>query len=151
MLLISHKCFIEGRKMLIPILNVADVDVSLAFYQKLGFKVDMAMPGPDGVNTFAFASMAGTSIGFNRDRLPQPVTAVEFMVYLDDAEDLDQHYARVKAQGVALASEIKTQYWGDRTYTVHDPDGYIITLTKTVYQADMDYVAAVTRGEVKPD
>lgn len=137
--------------MVLPILNVTDVDASLAFYQKLGFKVDMAMPGPDGVNTFAFASMAGTTIGFNRDRVLQPVTAVEFMVYVDEAEDLDEHCARVKAQGIALASEIKTQYWGDRTYTVHDPDGYIITLTKTVHQADMDHVAAVVRGEVKPD
>lgn len=137
--------------MILPILNVKDVDASLAFYQKLGFKVDMAMPGPDGVNTFAFVSMAGTIIGLNRGEVSQPVTAVEFMVYIDDAEDLDEHCARVKARGIALASEIKTQYWGDRTYTVHDPDSYIITLTKTVHQADMDYVAAVTRGEVKPE
>jgi uncharacterized glyoxalase superfamily protein PhnB len=136
--------------MISPILSVKDIDHSVAFYtKKLGFKHDFSMPGPDGVNTFAFVSLGpATFIGLSRDeQLAHRGEGVQFMIYLPEEQDIDQVYAEVKERGITPETEIKTQYWGDRTFSVRDPDNYLLTIAHTVHQADMNEVAAIMRGE----
>jgi len=140
--------------MILPIFSVKDVAQSIAFYEKLGFTKDMAFPGPDGVLTFAFVKMgAGTDtvIGLSRVSDPPATPYVDFMVYPAEGLELDAYYQKVKALGVPIAEEIKTRYWGDRTFTVVDPDGYRIVMTETVHQADPDKMAAIMRGDEKPE
>lgn len=134
-----------------PILAVRDFDASVAFYQKLGFKADLSLPGKDGRNAFGGISFGKASLGLSRvDDLEHRGNGVSFMVYIPDELDLDEYYAQVKAQGIFIAEEIQTQYWGDRTFTVHDPDGYSISLCKTVKQVPMEEIEAVMRGEKQP-
>lgn len=138
--------------MIAPILSVKDVDASVAYYQKLGFTTQMVLPGPDGANAFAFIGLSDTAmIGLSRatDNIGAP--GVDLMVYVPDSADIDEVYKSVKANGVATETELKTQYWGDRTFAVLDPDGYRITISKTVEQTDMERAAAVMRGEIEPD
>jgi len=137
----------EG-KMIIPVLSVADVDASVNFYtEKLGFTREFAFPGPDGKNTFASVKLgeAHVMVGTDSD-LKSVGKGVEFMIYIPENADIDDYYAQTQARGVEIAKELKTAYWGDRVFTVNDPDGYVISLTKTVQNVPMEEIEAVISG-----
>ena len=137
--------------MIVPILSVKDIAVSIAFYEKLGFHKTMELPGPDGVLTFGFVQLGVSNMGLSRMSDVPPTPYVDFMIPILEGTQLDAHYERVKAHGVAIAEEIKTQYWGDRSFTVIDPDGYKIVLFQTVEKMDLDKVAAVIREDQKSE
>lgn len=40
-----------------------------------------------------------------------------------DVADVDEHYYRLRAQGVDIALDIKDEPWGDRHFAVLDPNG----------------------------
>jgi uncharacterized glyoxalase superfamily protein PhnB len=42
-------------------------------------------------------------------------------IYVDD---VDVHYERAKAAGARIERELETQFYGDRSYAVHDPEGH---------------------------
>ncbi|KXK52841.1 MAG: hypothetical protein H3C32_00075 [Anaerolineae bacterium] len=52
----------------------------------------------------------------------------------------------VIAKGVKLEQDIKTEYWGDRGFTVRDIDGYTLNIYKTVKQMTMDEIADAARN-----
>ncbi|RIH74833.1 Glyoxalase/Bleomycin resistance protein/Dioxygenase superfamily protein [Calidithermus terrae] len=135
--------------MIAPILAVNDVDASVAFYtRKLGFKHDFSFDGPDGKSAFAFVSLGQCSIGLSRAQgLEARGQGVVLMAYVPQDFDLEAYYADVQAKGVAVVEPLQEQYWGDRSFTVHDPDGYVICPTKTVKQVVMEEIAAAMRGE----
>lgn len=141
--------------MIAPILAVKDVDASVEFYtQKLGFDHDFSMQGPDGKNTFAFVNMGQRkiNIGLSLDPpLEYRGRGVVLMLYVPDETDLDQYYADVQKRGVAIAEPIKDEYWGDRVFTVHDPDGFVLSFCKTVKQVPAEEIAAAMRGDGKAD
>jgi PhnB protein len=138
--------------MIVPVLMVKSVDESIKFYnEKFGFKTDMVLAGPDGVNSFAGISL-GTStfmlgLASESDDTAHAGTGVVFMVYLPDDGDIDAVYADVQAKGLAIVEGLKTEYWGDRVFSVKDPDGYYLTIAKTVHQADMNQVAKIFSGQ----
>ena len=135
--------------MILPILSVKDVDVSVAFYTgKLGFTHSFSVPGPDGRNSFAFVTLGETiTVGLSLEAaLEHRGQGVDLMVYPPDGIDLDQFYAVAHSKGVALAEEIGDRYWGDRTFTLHDPDGYRITFARTVKQVPMDEIESLMRS-----
>lgn len=43
-------------------------------------------------------------------------------------EDVDEAYARLRAEGVALAGPPEDQEWGARHAWLHDPDGYRLSI-----------------------
>lgn len=138
--------------MIVPILSVSDVDASLKFYtEKLGFTQSMALPGPDGVTAFAGISMGKVHVMLSRSETEHKGQGVVFMVYVEDDMDIDAYCTKVKANGVKLTEDIKTQYWGDRTFDLHDPDGYVLSFAKTVEQTDMEHVEKVMKGEIPRD
>lgn len=140
--------------MIVPVLSVKDVDATLAFYaEKLGFKTDMVLAGPDGANVFAGTSLGKATFMISRHKEGEDAShhgnGVVFMVYLPEDGDIDALYADVKRKGVAILEELKTEYWGDRIFSVKDPDGYFLTISKTVEQTDMERVEKVMRGEIE--
>jgi len=131
--------------MIMPNLSVKDLQASLDFYvNKLGFKHNFTMAGPDGADGFAIVWLHdGVHLGLGVD----PETAgkgqgVNLMLYVAQGESVDDLYAHVKARGVKIDQDIKTEFWGDRTFAVTDPDGYTITLCETVKQLTEDEMAA---------
>ncbi len=136
--------------MICPILSVKDITLSIAFYEKLGFQRQMVMPGPDGVLAFAFVTLGRDSmVGLTRSSDVPTTSHVDFMIYVPQGEQLDAYYKQARANGIAIADELKIQYWGDRTFTVIDPNGYRIVMSETVHEADLDKVSAVMRGDAK--
>ena len=115
-------------------LNVPDVDASAAWVQKhLGFSVAMAADGfcslqhPDaginliylrtGLSTFKPASAAADATGL----------LVVFTV-----DTIDEDYARLRAEGVTIATPIETEPWGERYFQMTDPNGIVYQLVQWV-------------------
>ena len=134
--------------MIIPVLSVADVDASIKFYtERLGFDQKFALPGPDGKTSFASLNLGEAHIMVGTDSDVQGVgKGVQLMTYIPDGVDIDEYYAQTRARGTEIAEDLKTAYWGDRCFTVHDPDGYVITLSKTVQDVPMEEIEAVVSG-----
>lgn len=51
-------------------------------------------------------------------------------VHLD--EDIDRHYAKALAAGAVLVRDLENQFYGDRTYSVSDPDGHVWNFGQTI-------------------
>lgn len=138
--------------MIMPILSVKNVDDSLAFYvQQLGFQQDVLFPGPDGKNAFAIVHLGTSTIGLGLNQtLNQRGQGVDFMVYVPDELDLDVYFGDVQKRGAKIRQAIKDEYWGDRSFGVNDPDGYVLYLTRTVKQVANEEIAAVMSGEKSP-
>ena len=135
--------------MVYPILAVKDVDASLAFYtEKLGFAKDMAMDNAEGKTAFAFVKLGNEVLGFDLADTDNVGRGVVFMLAVPEGADIDTVYQDVQAKGVTIEEPIKTEYWGDRVFSVKDPDGYYLSLYKTVHQPDMEHIAKVIKGEV---
>ena len=133
--------------MICPILCVKDIPLSITFYEKLGFQTQTTMTGPDGILAFAFISLGkDVRVGLSRSSDVPTTPHVDFMIYVPEGRQLDTYYNRAKAKGIAIADELKTQYWGDRTFTVVDPDGYRIVMSQTEHEADQERGTAAIRG-----
>jgi len=57
---------------------------------------------------------------------------VEFYIGLNGTKNLDEFFTEIKAKGITVISEPKTEFWGDRIFTVRDPDGYALTFSEHV-------------------
>lgn len=133
--------------MILPILDVTDVDASVAFYtQKLGFEHAFSMPGEDGKSSYAMVNLGSATIGLNLN----PATThrgsgVATMIYVPETTGLDPFYSEIQSKGVAIEEEIADQYWGDRTFSLRDPDNYWLTFCKTVKEVSPEEIIAAQR------
>jgi uncharacterized glyoxalase superfamily protein PhnB len=142
----------EDVPMIMPNFGVKDLNASLTFYtEKLGFDTMMTMPGPNGGDlVFAivrWGEQVVIGLGFD-DRIDysKPLGhGVQFMIYPPDGTDIDQYYADVKGRGVAITEELQDSYWGDRVFSINDPDGYWLTFAVTKRQVPVDEMVEVLR------
>lgn len=131
--------------MILPFLQCKDLEASHKFYtEKLGFTSKPLM-GPDGKLQTALINYGNSvMMGLGPDLAPMTERGqgVNIMLYPDDF-DIDAYYQQVKSKGVAIDYDIKTEYWGDRIFSVKDPDGYYLTFGKTVKQVSMEEAQAL--------
>jgi uncharacterized glyoxalase superfamily protein PhnB len=125
--------------MIMPVLSVRDVDASTAFYtDKLGFITSMTLKNADGENVWAIVNLGAATIGLSvagEEGLPDnPAPGVGFMIYVPETTDIDQYYTDVQAKGVPGLSDLRVEYWGDKLFDLKDPNGYVLTMCKTVKQ-----------------
>ncbi len=133
--------------MIMPVLAVRDLESSLPFYRdQLGFQVPMVMPDAAGAPRFAVAQWGeGVSVGLSAQETEGAKgTGVIFMVYVPDGTEIDAYYVEVQERGVAIHEEISDSYWGDRCFSVIDPDGYVLMLCQT--KTEMTYDEIVSSG-----
>ena len=130
-----------GLKQLQPILWVSDIERSVDFYtEKLGFDLGFAMTGDGGRMLHASVVNGDVTLMLGyKDEANTPVEGrglgggAELYTMMDGVDD---YYARVRGAGTAFTQELTDQYWGDRTFTVTDPDGYVLTFAETVRAFD---------------
>jgi PhnB protein len=122
---------------LIPALAVKDVEASLRFYTEvLGFATQFTLPGEDGTLVHASVTRGDSSIMFGRldERDPRdqgPLgRGVVLYTLVDDQEDINAFFQRVKAAGATVVQEPRDQFWGDRDWAISDLDGYRIQFAK---------------------
>ena len=128
---------------LAPSIRVTDMQKSLDFYTKtLGFQTTEKLTRRDG-------RIVHASVGFDSPllmispveyvRTPQTKedlaknklgVGVEFHIGMNGSKKLDEFFTEVKARGITVINEPKTEFWGDRIFTVKDPDGYALTFSE---------------------
>jgi len=131
--------------MIMPVLTVSNISQSIAFYQDtLGFSVGVTMPGEDGSPWFAIVDKGETvHIGLQYDpAIGERGKGVVFMVYVPDGTDMEAYYTEVQSKGAPIAEALKEEYWGDQLFSVTDPDGYYLSICKTVKQMTPDEIVA---------
>jgi PhnB protein len=112
-------------------LTVADVKAAANFYQKaFGFTKRSMMNGPDGKAIHAELTLRGTTLMLNPEALQmgsrgaKAVGASPTTLYLL-TENVDKAVAKAVKLGATLKGEVMDMFWGDRTGTLVDPEGYM--------------------------
>jgi PhnB protein len=111
-------------------LTVTDVKAAAAFYQKaFGFSKRGIMNGPDGKPVHAELTlrettlMLGPEIEQMGNRSAKTLGASPVSLYLL-TENADKVVARAVKLGATAKGPVMDMFWGDRSGTVVDPDGY---------------------------
>lgn len=109
----------------------ADVDVTTAFYERLGFDVTGRNDGPP---RYASIRMGSVRIGvceaepIDPARRAHPVMT-EMVIEVDDVYALRE---RIVDQGIDLTEDLCERDWGLIDFRVTDPDGYYLRFTSRV-------------------
>ena len=126
----------EGLHTVTPQLVCDDASKAIAWYIKaLGAKERSRALGPDGKIIHAELTI-GNSVVFLNDAMMGSKTAramggspISFWVFV---EDCDAVYHRAIAAGAKAAGgpmgQLMNQFWGDRSGTINDPEGYMWTI-----------------------
>ena len=111
-------------------LTVTDVKAAVTFYQKaLGFTKRGIMNGPDGKAIHAELTLRGTTLMLGPEmpqmgaRAAKTVGASPTSLYLL-TENVDKVVAKALKLGATSKGPVMDMFWGDRTGTIVDPDGY---------------------------
>jgi uncharacterized glyoxalase superfamily protein PhnB len=112
---------------------VDDVEASLAWYRDvLGFRAGQRWE--DGGRLMGVELHAGKSVFMigqddwkkGRDR----EKGVGFRLYCETDQDVDRVADGIKSRGGRLEQEPKDEEWGGRAFTIVDPDGFKVTISK---------------------
>jgi uncharacterized glyoxalase superfamily protein PhnB len=116
-----------------PSFTVNDLEKSIGWYRDvLGFEVKdrwehegklMGVEMRAGGVTFMLGQDDWKK---GRDR----VKGEGFRLYCETTQDVDRLADQIKARGGALAQEPRDESWGARLFSVDDPDGFKITISK---------------------
>jgi lactoylglutathione lyase len=118
---------------LLPMLSVADLGASVAFYgDLLGGEEAYRFPPEDPVFLTLRFGAAELGIGAATDeplhgRPQRPATGhrIELCVYVDD---VDATVAAARGRGTEVVREPADQPWGERVAYLADPDGNLVML-----------------------
>lgn len=116
----------------IPSFTVNDLDKSLAFYTNvLGFIVSERWN--DGGKLLGVMLKAGAcELGLSQDDWAKGRDRKKgqgVRIWCGTTMDVDALAARVKAAGVSLTEDPKDEPWGARSFSLGDPDGYLLTIS----------------------
>lgn len=118
-------------RQLVPLISVADVERSIAFYQHLGFEVGKTFI-PEGAKKPAWAWLQSRDAQLMLSAATNPIVAeqhsVLFYLYTDDVPA-----ARAALIEAGLSpGEIRTEFYAPRgEFELVDPDGYVLIITHT--------------------
>jgi PhnB protein len=111
-------------------LTVTDVKAAAAFYQKaFGFTKRGIMNAPDGTAIHAELTLRGTTLMLGPEmpqmgsRAAKSIGASPTSLYLL-TENVDKMVAKAVKLGATAKGQVMDMFWGDRTGTVVDPEGY---------------------------
>lgn len=114
-----------------PLLYVSDILQSIYFYRDiLGFKMGELFPDREcptyapifiGENKLMLCQARDSNKQLHQDRLGG--SGLQLFIQV---ENVDDQFERIKSQ-VSVIQSIETKPWGDREFTVSDPDGYLIS------------------------
>ncbi len=121
-------------------LLVSDVVRAARFYRDaVGFTVEQAMSGPDGTPVWATLRhgdarlMLETRVSFGGVAHPAdspPGKGVRIYAEIRADDDLDGRFRGCVERGATVVAEPTDQFFGARTFTVLDLDGYQLMLSQ---------------------
>jgi len=111
-------------------LTVSDIKAAMNFYQKaLGFAKRGIMNGPDRKPIHGELSLRGTTLMLGPEMAQMGARSAKTMggspvtLYLL-TEDADKTVAKAVKFGATQKGPVMDMFWGDRSGTVVDPEGY---------------------------
>ena len=114
---------------IVPTLTVDDLQMSISFYEALGFVVDERWD--DNGTLLGVMMRAGKNqIGLNQDdwkkgRDRQKGIGVRLSM---STQNVDEIAARITRAGTTLKSEPQDTKWNSRAFEVADPSGFLLTI-----------------------
>lgn len=129
-----------------PMIHVEDINASVAFYRDvLGFTGDDILTDAAGEAMYGDVHWNGADLMFGSAKALSPAArgllGAGLVLYISDSEvDLDTYCEQVRQRGGQIAEEIADRWWGDRTFSIKDPDGYLLTFAKPVHAFDPSMV-----------
>lgn len=125
-------------KAVLPIIAVSSVDAIRKFYiETLHFGHVRGAIGKDGQFDFCTLSQNGARIMFVRapaenSAMRAAANKQPVEIYLE-VVDVEWYFELLSGnEDVKVTSQLATQWWGDRTFKVVDPNGYEIWFYQTV-------------------
>lgn len=131
-----------------PYLLYEDCNAALEFLSKaFGFEERMRIPGPEGAVYHAEMTFGGGVImmgwpgpDYQGPKTLGHVTQNQY-VYVDD---VDAHHAHAKAAGANVLDPPTDQFYGDRRYSVEDPQGHVWFFAQRVKEVSVEEMQAHT-------
>jgi lactoylglutathione lyase len=118
---------------LVPTLTVNDLKKSIQFYRDgLGFAVGEEMKD-EGELKGVMIEAGGASLGLSQDDFGKGrdrVKGVGMRLYFQTDQDIEALAQQAKAAGITLDEGPGPLPWGPIGFTVTDPDGFKLTVTK---------------------
>jgi predicted enzyme related to lactoylglutathione lyase len=112
---------------LIPLAKVRNVPRSIAFYEKLGFRVEKTFT-PEGRSEPSWASLQTERAELMISAGGEAAKSVLFYLFCDDVA---KEHARLNSAGIAVG-DIRFEFYAPRgEFQVEDPDGYILMISHT--------------------
>jgi PhnB protein len=112
-------------------LVVTDMKAALNFYQKaLGFAKRTVMNGPDGKAAHAELALRGIVLMLSPENIERGFRSAKTLggspanLYLY-TENADKLVAKAVKLGATAKGPVMDMFWGDRTGTIIDPEGYM--------------------------
>jgi catechol 2,3-dioxygenase-like lactoylglutathione lyase family enzyme len=115
---------------LVPFVHVADVDRSIAFYERLGFELHHEF-APEGRRIWGWLERGDARLMVAEADEPVDPRAQAVLFYLY-TQDLDALRARVVSEGVAAGEVTSGGPGPDRQMRIDDPDGYCLMVAEIV-------------------
>jgi catechol 2,3-dioxygenase-like lactoylglutathione lyase family enzyme len=106
----------------VPLLKVSDMDVAIAFYEKLGFSVSNSFGPPGDQPQWASLTAGGVEVMLGRGELVGHAQD-EFYLYCTDVE---QMHADASERGLAPTPISKPAFNPRGEFDVIDPDGRVV-------------------------
>ena len=133
-----------GTQRIVPYVLYADAPAAIEFLKSAcGFELYFSFPGPDG-------SVGHAELGYQDNRVmlatapshADPARAngnpAHFGLVSCYVDDVDAHHARAKAAGAKIHAELEDKFYGDRSYSLEDPEGHLWYFTTHVRDVDLD-------------
>lgn len=123
-------------------LAVRDIRASVDFYRDvLDFPEGDVYPLPSGKVVHGMVQWGPAMIVFSPVEESAAASGprgagVTLYIQLDD--EIERYFERVVESGATIVEDLRTQYWGDRTFTVADPDGYHLAFAQHVRDVSME-------------
>ena len=150
----SVKPIPDGFQCITPYLGIAKAAEAIEFYKKaFGATEVMRLSMPDGTVGHAelriggFPIMLGTPCDQGPLCNPDKSPSVGLHLYV---EDVDKSYVQAINAGGTVVSEVKDQFYGDRSGTLKDPYGHLWFLATHKEELTQAQIEARAKDMLKP-
>ncbi len=119
-------------KRLVPLITVQDLRASVDFFvHRLGFRIAFDSEG--------FVSLehaqSDLQLGFFRPLADEVAYGGQGLTYGLEVDDVDHEHRRITAAGVDTDGPPRDNPWGDRSFTVVDPNGIALHIHQRIEPA----------------
>ncbi len=132
-----------GTQRIVPYVLYVDAPAAIAFLKSVcGFEEYLCIPAGEGMighaelgyqeNRIMLAPAPSKDEPGRADGQPSHYSLVSCYV-----DDVDAHYAHAKSAGAVIEQEIEDKFYGDRSYSLKDPEGHVWYFTQHVKDVDL--------------